>query len=101
MAECLLVPYRCFTGGDFRFTLHPCVRLSDCLSVTKSESWDNLKTVWSLLMNLGKWIDEEVEIMHVLLFCSSTVNFGCYVKLKFQFHSLINIMGETVDPAIT
>ena len=52
-------------------------------------------------MNLGKWIDEEVEIMHVLLFCSSTVNFGCYVKLKFQFHSLINIMGETVDPAIT
>ena len=31
-----------------------------------------LKTVWSLLMKLGNWIDEKVDIMHVLLFCSST-----------------------------
>ena len=29
----LLVPYRCFTGGNFRFTHRPCVRLSDCPSV--------------------------------------------------------------------
>ena len=36
-------------------------------------------------MKLGKWIDEKLEIMHVLLFCSSTINFGCYVKLKFLF----------------
>ena len=34
-------------------------------------------------MKLGKWIDEKVEIMHVLLFCSSTINFGCYVNLSF------------------
>ena len=27
-------------------------------------------------MKLGKWIDEKVEIMHVLLFCSSILNFG-------------------------
>ena len=94
----LLVPYRCFTGGDFRFTLRPCVRLSDCPSA-KSGSCDNLKTVWSLLMKLYKWIDEKVEIMHVLLFCSSTINFGCYVSLKFLFRWLI--MGEIVDPAIT
>ena len=39
------------------------------------------KTVWSLLMKLGKWIDEKVEILHVLLFFSSTINFGCYVSL--------------------
>ena len=50
-------------------------------------------------MKLGKWIDEKVEIMHVLLFCSSTINFGGYVNLKFLFHGLI--MGEIVDPAIT
>ena len=43
-------------------------------------------------MKLGKWIDEKVEIMHVLLFCSSTINFGCYVNLKFLFYWLI--MGE-------
>ena len=35
----------------------------------KSGSWDNLKTVWSLLMKLNKWIDEKVEIMHVFSFC--------------------------------
>ena len=50
-------------------------------------------------MKLGKWIDEKVEIKHVLLFCSSTVNFGCYGKLNFLFHWLI--MGEIVDSAIT
>ena len=44
---------------------------------------DNLKTVWSLLMKLGKWTDGKVEIMHVLLSCSSTINFGCYVNLNF------------------
>ena len=37
--------------------------------------------------------------MHILLFCSSTINFGCYVNLKFLFHRLI--MGENADPAIT
>ena len=63
------------------FTFRPCVRLSDCASVrpsAKSGSCDNLQTVWSLLMKLGKWIDEkvELEIMHVILFCSSTTNFG-------------------------
>ena len=52
----------------------------------KSGSCDTLKTVWSLLMKLGKWIDETVEIMHVLLFCSCTINFGRYVNLKFLFH---------------
>ena len=62
-----LVPYRCFNGGDCRFTLHLCVHLSDCPSA-KSGSCDNLKTVQSLLMKLGKGIDEKVEIMHVLLF---------------------------------
>ena len=35
----------------------------------------DLKTFWSLLIKLGKWIDEKVEIMHVLLFCSSTKKF--------------------------
>ena len=34
-------------------------------------------------MKLGKWTDGKVEIMHILLFCSSTINFGCYVNLKF------------------
>ena len=68
------------------FTLGLCIRLSDCPSVgrsTKSGSCYNLKTVWSLLMKLGKRIDGKVEIMHILLFCSSTINFGCY---KFLFH---------------
>ena len=32
-------------------------------------------------MKLGKWTDGKVEIMHVLLFCLSTINFGCYVNL--------------------
>ena len=41
----------------------------------KSGSCDNLNTVWSLLMKLGKWTDGKVGIMHVLLFCSSTKNF--------------------------
>ena len=50
-------------------------------------------------MKLGKWIDEKVGIMHVLLFCSFTINFGCYVNLKFLFHCLV--MGEIVDSAIT
>ena len=58
-----------------------------------------LKTVWSLLMKLGKWTDGKVEIMHILLFCSSTINFSCYVNLSFLFHGLI--MGEIVDPEIT
>ena len=64
----------------------PSVRVSVCLVVRpspKSGSCNNLKTVWSLLMKLGKWIDEKVEIMHVLLFYSSTINFGCYVNLKW------------------
>ena len=26
-------------------------------------------------MKLGKWIDEKVEVMHVLSFCSSTIKF--------------------------
>ena len=52
----------------------------------KSGSCDNFKTIWSFLMKLGKWTDGKVEIMHILLFCSSTVNFGCYVNLKFLFH---------------
>ena len=52
----------------------------------KSGSCNNLKTVWSLLMKLGEWTDGKVEIMHVLLFCSSFINFGCYVNLKFLFH---------------
>ena len=60
-----LVPYRCVTGGDFRFILCPIVRPS-----AKSGSCDNLKTVWSLLMKLGKWTDGKVEIMHVLFFYS-------------------------------
>ena len=41
---CFLVPYRCFTGGDLRFTHCPCVCLSDCLSIClpgKSGSCDN------------------------------------------------------------
>ena len=63
----------------------PSVRVSVCPSA-KSGSCDNLKTVWSLLIKLGKLTDWKVEIMHVLLFCSSTVNFGCYVNLKFLFH---------------
>ena len=63
----------------------PSVRLSVRPSAI-SGSCDNLKTVWSLLMKLGKWIDEKVEIMHVLLFCSSTINFGCYVNQVFLFH---------------
>ena len=71
----LLVPYRCFTGGDFRFTLRPYVRPS-----AKSGSCDNLESVGSLHMKLRRWIDQKVEIMHVLLFCSSTINFGCYVS---------------------
>ena len=29
----------------------------------------------SLLMKFSKWIDEKVEIIHVLLFCLSTINF--------------------------
>ena len=33
-------------------------------------------------MELGKWIDEKVEIMHVLLFCLSTINFCCYINLE-------------------
>ena len=70
----------------------PSVHVSVCSIVrpsvrpsAKFESCDNLKTVWSLLMKLGKWIDEKVEILHVLLFCLSTINFGCYVNLKFLF----------------
>ena len=85
----LLVPYQCSTGGDFRYTLCPYVGLSDYPSVrpsAKSGSCDNLKTVWSLPMKLGKWTDGKVEIMHVLLFCSSTINFDCYVNLKILFH---------------
>ena len=95
-------PLPVFHRKDLRSTLRPCVRLSDCPSdrpSAKSGSCDNLKTVWSLLMKLGKWTDGKVDIMQVLLFCSSTINFGCYVNLKFLFHWLV--MGEIVDPAIT
>ena len=99
----LLVLYRYFTEGDLRFTLRPCVRLSDCPSIrlpsAKSESRNNLNNVWSLFMKLVKWTDGQVQIMHVLLYCSFTVTFGCYVNLKFLFHWLI--MGEIVNPAIT
>ena len=35
MNRWLLVPCRCFTGWDFRFTLRPCVRLFNCPSVRK------------------------------------------------------------------
>ena len=81
--------YESPTGVSREGTLGlPSVSVSDYPSVhpsTKSGSCDNLKTVWSLLMKLGKWIDEKVEIMHNLLFCLSTVNFGCYVNL-FLFH---------------
>ena len=67
----------------------PFVLVSVCPIVcpsAKSGSLDNLKTVWSLLMKLGKWTDGKVEIMLFLLFCSSTINFDCYVNLKFLFH---------------
>ena len=37
----------------------------------KSGSCDNLKTVWSLLMKLGKWTDGKAEIMQVLLLTES------------------------------
>ena len=39
----LLVPYRCVTGGDFRFTLRPCVRPSNCPSVCSS-----VRKIWIL-----------------------------------------------------
>ena len=41
--DVLLVPYRCFSGGDFRFTLRPCVCLSDCPSVCPS-----VRKIWIL-----------------------------------------------------
>ena len=82
-------------ASDFSFTFRPCVRLSDCCPSirpsAKSGSCDNLKTVSSLLMKLGKWTDVKVEVMHVLLFCSSTINFCCYVNLKFNCGSCDNL----------
>ena len=47
-------------------------------------------------MKLGKWIDSKMEIMHVTLFYSSNMNFGCYGNLNLHFHWLI--MKEIVDP---
>ena len=82
----VISPLLCFTGGELGL---PSVHVSVCPIVhssAKSGSCDNLKTVLSLLMKLGKGTDGEVEIMHVLLFCSSTINFGCYANLKFLFH---------------
>ena len=49
-------------------------------------------------MKLGKWTDGKVEIMHILLFCSFIINFGCYVNLKFLFD--LFIMGEIVYPVL-
>ena len=46
-------------------------------------SCDNLNTARYFLIKLNKCIDDKVEIMHVLSFCSSDQNFGCYGNLKF------------------
>ena len=39
----LLVPYQCFTEGDFRFTCCMCVHLSNCPSVCPS-----FRKIWIL-----------------------------------------------------
>ena len=60
-------------------------------------SCDNLKTARYFLIKPNKWIDGKREIMHILLFCQSDQNFGCYGNLKFP----LAYNGEKVDPAIT
>lgn len=45
-------------------------------SSAKPGSCDNLKTTELLVMKHGKWIDCELQIMYIPLFCSSGFNFG-------------------------
>ena len=63
----------------------------------KSGSCNNLKTTCSFLMKLATWIDNKVEIMHILCICLLNINFGCYSNLKLP--SANN--GKNADPAIT
>ena len=51
-----------------------------CHKVTISLEWENpgSKLTAPVVLKLVKWLDSEVEIIQVFLFCSSSLNFDFY-----------------------
>jgi hypothetical protein len=79
LCDALLVPYR-FTGGDFRFTLRPSVRLSVCPSVCltvspsvrKTGSRDNLKSTKNIFYEtwyMDRWQYGDYARLFLFILC--------------------------------
>ena len=82
------------TGGDLWFALRPSVSPS----VTFLGTCDNFKTTVYFFMKLETWLDGNMEIMHIILFCSYDNNSGCYGNKQTRNNAKIVIHW---DPAIT